>query len=351
MPFDLVIDEDTASGESVRVSKTSVCGSWGAIAGDIRYFADKMGIPRGSIEGTQISMDLVRRYATAGDAELVFEPGRKRSPLVLRRRVTYFGFELEREVEAIDVFPEEHGDRARRLVAEGLARAEVRHWGVKRNHPLIEEIRETYRRSGGRTAPPGLEQLADLYESRLGDVRSLDDLRRTNLDLTTELDALVPPAQRAEYARLPSTVMVRDREVEILYDVEDAPEGRIGVARLRLPEKLARSLTESELPALDRPLRFVVTRGARGAARASTLDALQEELERPFTEEELENLNRTWEERREQRRERSRQRRARDAGRELRDAARSRDDRPGRRHRRKGRPGRRERNENRRRPS
>ena len=28
MPFDLVIDEETAWGEPARVSKTSVCGSW-----------------------------------------------------------------------------------------------------------------------------------------------------------------------------------------------------------------------------------------------------------------------------------------------------------------------------------
>src|SRR5690606_23613516 len=40
MPFDLVIDEETAWGESARVSKTSVAGSWGAIAGSLRYFAD-----------------------------------------------------------------------------------------------------------------------------------------------------------------------------------------------------------------------------------------------------------------------------------------------------------------------
>ena len=68
----------------------------------------------------------------------------------------------------------------------------------------------------------------------------------------------------------------------------------MGVARLRLPEKLARTLSEAELPMLDRPVRFVVTRGARGAARASTLEALQEELERPFTEEELQAMNRDW---------------------------------------------------------
>ena len=33
MPFDLVIDEHTADGQEARVSKTSVAGSWGAVAG------------------------------------------------------------------------------------------------------------------------------------------------------------------------------------------------------------------------------------------------------------------------------------------------------------------------------
>jgi hypothetical protein len=66
MPFELVIDEMTADGEEARVSKTSVAGSWGAIAGEIRYFADRMGIPRASIEGTQIPLGLIRKYATRG---------------------------------------------------------------------------------------------------------------------------------------------------------------------------------------------------------------------------------------------------------------------------------------------
>ncbi|MFO0093345.1 MAG: helicase-related protein, partial [Gemmatimonadaceae bacterium] len=49
MPFDLVIEEETADGHEARVSKTSVCGSWGAVAGSLRYFADRFGIPRASI--------------------------------------------------------------------------------------------------------------------------------------------------------------------------------------------------------------------------------------------------------------------------------------------------------------
>src|SRR2546426_7938927 len=35
MPFDLVIEEETADGHEARVSRGSVCGSWGAVAGKI----------------------------------------------------------------------------------------------------------------------------------------------------------------------------------------------------------------------------------------------------------------------------------------------------------------------------
>jgi len=68
MPFDLVIDEGTADGREARVSRGSVCGSWGAVAGTLRYFADRFGTPRAAIEGTQLPERLVRRYARRGAA-------------------------------------------------------------------------------------------------------------------------------------------------------------------------------------------------------------------------------------------------------------------------------------------
>jgi ATP-dependent helicase HrpA len=117
MPFDLVIDEHTADGTEARVSKTSVAGSWGAIAGDLRYFADRSGIPRAAIEGTQIPMDLIRRNATRGKSALVYDPRRKHGPLMLKRTVDYFGFELESEVETVEEFPPELAEEARHILA------------------------------------------------------------------------------------------------------------------------------------------------------------------------------------------------------------------------------------------
>src|SRR5688500_1446731 len=120
MPFDLVIDEQTASGEEARVSKTSVAGSWGPITGELRYFADRFGIPRASIEGTQIPMELIKRNATRGEPVLVYDPERRKSPLSIQRQLDYSGFELSREVEAIHEFPPDLADRARHVIAESL---------------------------------------------------------------------------------------------------------------------------------------------------------------------------------------------------------------------------------------
>jgi ATP-dependent helicase HrpA len=282
MPFDLVIDEMTADGEEARVSKTSVAGSWGAIAGELRYFADRFGVPRASIEGTQIPLGLIRKYATRGEAEIVLDADRKRAPLVVRRAVQYYGFVLERDIEPIeDVFPEDVAEIARTTLADAAARFEARHRSLKDLRPRIEEIREVWRRSGGRTAKLGTKELAALFREQLRGIRSYEEFRAA--PLTVDVDALVPPAERARWMALPDSVAIRDRDVPIEYGVED---GVGGVARLRLPEKMARTLVEAELPALDRPVRFVVTRGQRGAVRASTLDELQDLLDRPWSPDE-----------------------------------------------------------------
>jgi hypothetical protein len=299
MPFDLVIDEVTSFGEEARVSKTSVCGSWGAIAGELRYFADKFGRPRASIEGTQLPMDVIRRYATSDEAVILYDGERRKAPLVLKRRVDYFGFELEREVEAIEEFPEGREDEARKVLADALARGEARHFAVKDNLGIIDAVREAWRRSGGALPKLGQAELAALYERRLANVNTLTQFKSADLDLAQDLEAFSPRTARAQYDTLPTRVNVRDREVEIGYDVEEDNGAPMGVARLQLPEKVARTLTEGEVPTLDRPVRFVVYRGQRGQVRARTLDELQTLLDAPWTDEEVARFNRKRDEQRE----------------------------------------------------
>ena len=108
--------------------------------------------------------------------------------------------------------------------------------------------------------------------------------------------------------RRPSSV--RGRDVEIHYDVEETPSGnRRRRAAAAAGEVRAHVSRREELPTLDRPLRFIVTRGARGAARATTLDELQEELDRPFTEKEIADLERRTRNAARERHERKRERR------------------------------------------
>ncbi|MBK8646922.1 MAG: DEAD/DEAH box helicase [Gemmatimonadetes bacterium] len=289
MPFDLVIDEATVDGQEARVSKSSVCGSWGAVAGALRYFADRHGVPRAAIEGTQVPMGLVRKYAQRGESRLTYDGRGKRDALIRESRLTYFGFDLERDEDVLDEFPEGQEQAARRAIAEALARGETRHVAVKRNRAAIEEARELYRRSAGTTPRLGLAELTAMYEEALGEVRSIREYRGAPLRLP--LTGWVSPEERERLLALPGHIDLRDKPVGIEYDVEEGggEDGRpatVGVARLVLPEKLARTLVDEELPRLDRPLRFVVHRGQRGSVRAATLRELQELLDRPWSPDE-----------------------------------------------------------------
>jgi ATP-dependent helicase HrpA len=271
MPFDLVIDEETADGQSARVSRSSVAGSWGAIAGTIRYFADRFGVSRASIEGTQIPMDVIRRYALRLAPEVVYD-----RVLKVRRCLEYFGFELERESEPIDIFPPDLADAARDALANALASGEARHHAVRRDSSAIHEIRAAYRRSGGRTPRLSETELAALYRVPLARVNSFTEFRSAPLPI--DLNAVLSPEARHAYDHLPSETMIRGQSVPIEYDVQDST----GIARLRLPAKLARTLTEAEVPPLDRPVRYTVLRGQQSAVHADTLDALQDLLAEPW---------------------------------------------------------------------
>ena len=285
MPFDLVIEEETADRQHARVSKTSVCGSWGAVAGTLRYFADRQGIPRASIEGTQLPVDRLRAHATRHAPRLVYDPRRRYDPLVLELRVEYHGFELERETETLDRFPAGREDEARRVLAEALATGVAHHPASARNASVIEEVRELWRRSGGDTPRLGLAELTDEYARRLADVADMRGFKTAPLRL--HVGEFIAGPQREALRALPGAVTVRERDVPLDYDVEEGPDGPVGVVRLRLPEKLARTLTAGEVPELDRPVRFTVLRGQRGAVRADTLDALQDALDAPWSPDEV----------------------------------------------------------------
>ena len=278
-PFDLVIDEQTADGQEASVSRSSVCAGAGAIGGTLRFFADRNGQTRASIEGTGLPYSLVRGYAKTGVGEFVFDAHRPANPLTMQRRVEYFGYVLESHTEPVKEFSRELAPQARRALAEALARGQAPHRANKVNHANTEEVRELHRRSGGQTARLGFNELAALYEAQLNEqqVNSLREFR--DAELTIRVGDLVPDEVRAGLWTLPSRVKVAGQSVEVTYELEEHDgEAPISIARLHLPESLARGLSLHELPSLERPTRFLVTRGARGAVRAASLNELQRAL-------------------------------------------------------------------------
>ncbi|HUL02850.1 MAG TPA: helicase-related protein [Gemmatimonadales bacterium] len=290
MPFDLVIDEETADGHEARVSRGSVCGSWGAVAGNMRYFADRFGNPRASIEGTQLPDRAIRRYARRGPPEVVFERQRRRGSggLVVVRRLTYSGFPLERVVEPLpEPFPPDLATAARGALAHALLAGATPHPDQTRVRRAAERLAIYWRRSGGQLPPAAPGAVQARIADQLQEVRSWDDFLAARIVL--DVDGDVPADTRHHLDGLPSSLHLLGDRVAIDYEVEPAAggdggggEGRAGrvtgVIRLRLKEGQARRLQPRDVPSLDRPIRFIVLRGRREAVRADTLDDLRRQL-------------------------------------------------------------------------
>jgi ATP-dependent helicase HrpA len=273
MPFDLVIDEATADGREARVSRDSVAGSWGAIAGTLRYFADRFGVPRASIEGTQLPERAIRRYARRGVPTVTFERQRRREGLMVVRTVTYFGFLLEREVEPLkDPFPAELAAAARAALTEALLAGHTPHPDQGSLRRALERFGFYWRRSGGRLEAAASERVGARLATQLATVASWDQFLATRLSL--DVDAVIPAAERQALEALPASVHLYGDRVPLDYEVEQG----VGVVRLRLKEGQARRLQARDLPPFDRPVRFTVLRGKREAVRAETVEELRRQL-------------------------------------------------------------------------
>jgi hypothetical protein len=270
MPFDLVIDEHTADRQVARVSKTSVAGSWGAVAGSLRYFADRFGVPRASIEGTTLSYDLIGTYARLSQPRVVLLGPRKHQQLALERRRTYFGFELETETEPLEgPIPAELRPAVRDALTDSIQNDETSHPDQSRLRRSVAELDELWRRSGGTVPAIAPENLRARIREQLESVTNWDDFLATRIELKPE--TLVDDATRHRLEALPGSVHLKGDTVPLEYEIQNGE----GVARLRLRQGQAKRLRPNEVPRLDRPLRFAVQRGRHPPIQADTLPALQ----------------------------------------------------------------------------
>jgi hypothetical protein len=268
MPFSLVIDEETSWGEEVRVSKTSVCSGYGAVAGDLMYFADKSGRARGAISGTQLEVDLLWEFAQPGEATVVYDARHKRQPLRLIRSREYHGFELDRDDKPIDRFPAGLEDACRNALAAAILSGDAWYADALHNRGVIRELREVWRRSGGTVAAASDEALRGWIAAKLQGVNSYSEFVQVAPRLAA--DEIVPAAERARWMALPGELEIRGETYPLEYAVEDGK----GVVRARIPARLLYRVDEDELPAEieGRPLGWTVIRGKKEAIRASSLE-------------------------------------------------------------------------------
>lgn len=269
MPFDLVIEQATARDEPVRISRGSVCGPGAAVAGQIRYFADRYGTSRAAIEGTEIPFDLIKRYAVHGEPRVRFRESQRHTGLMMERTTSYNGFELDRAREPVaGEFPADLGDHARLALAEALVAGRTPHTDQRGLARAVARIDEYWRRSGGRLATARPDAVAAAIARQLHGVSSWDGFLRTRLEL--DVRQFADEAVREELDRLPASVALLGDRIPLHYDIEHGEP----VIRLRLREGKARRLRPGTIPQLDRPVRFSVLRGRQEVLRAASLEEL-----------------------------------------------------------------------------
>jgi ATP-dependent helicase HrpA len=272
MPFDLVIDEHTSDGRPARISRGSVCTAWGAVAGSIRYFADSKGVARAAIEGTTVPLELIRRYAQQGPAEVEFRDDRRYVGLVVTRRTEYFGFELDRSRSPLEgAFPTELAGEARDALAKALIENLTPHPDQRGLTRALARLDEYWRRSGGRLPEASPDARWSSLRGQLEEVNSWSDF--VGLRFTLDPDQLLPSATRAALDSLPTSLPLEGDRVTLAYEMENGN----GVAVLYLREGQARRLRTKDLPALDRPMRFAISHG-RSVFKAESLDDVQRAL-------------------------------------------------------------------------
>ena len=234
MPFDLVIDEHTADGQEARVSKTSVAGSWGAVAGTLRFFADRFGVPERRSRAPRSPTTWFAQHASLGPPTVVLTGPRKHQRLAVERRLDLLRLRpRDRGRAAAGPDPRGAAPAARDVLAEALLAGETVHPDRAGSRRALAQLDERWRRSGG-TLRLDPEALRVRVRAQLDQVMGWDEFFSTRLALDPSL--LVDETTRGRLEALPAMVRLRGDAAPLDYEVEDGK----GVARVRLREGQAK---------------------------------------------------------------------------------------------------------------
>jgi hypothetical protein len=247
------------------------------VAGRLRFFADRFGVPRAGIEGTTLPYDLIARFATWGPARLSVGGPRKHQRVTVMRTREYFGFDLDVETKPLEGnFPADWHDAALDALARALLAGETVHPAQGKIRRAAERLDEYWRRSGGTLTAVTPAQLEQMIRAQLDaeGVKSWDSFIRASV--TLDASALVDVRTRDDLDALPSSVRVKGDVVPLTYELHDGQPG----VRMTLREGQARRIRPGDLPATDRRLLFAVRRGNHPPLVAESLEQLREGLQK-----------------------------------------------------------------------
>jgi len=154
----------------------------------------------------------------------------------------------------------------------------ARHKDARHLRHVLERLGELWRRSAGTLSGVDGSVIRAALGRRLQGLKRFDDFLAA--DLALSVDEFVPGALRRPLEALPASVVVAGEECHVDYEIDAG----VGIARVRLKERLARSVGPQDLPRLDRPVAFTVVRGKDATVRARSLEELRRLLssgERP----------------------------------------------------------------------
>lgn len=273
MPFDLVIDQQQSNGSKTRVSRGSVCNKWGAVTGTIRYFALRDGSTRAAIEGTNLPLKLITDNAVGAEAIVEYMPHAKRSNLMITRVRRFHGFEMDFQREPLpEPFPDDLANAAREGLADSLLTGATPHPDQPELSRVLVLIADYSKKSAEILSKANPDALRRMLAEQLQSVTTFHEFLDTPIGLSVA--DVVPKKLRRELDALPKSAQLGKIKVRLEYEVD----GGEPVVRVVLKPKLALSLTDKDLPALDRPLRFVVFSVSGRPIRAKSLDQLRQLL-------------------------------------------------------------------------
>ncbi len=286
--LDTVCDGYNSEAGTVFKYQNGSAGVYGVVVGEIRYWTDRRGTTRSSIEATQIPRELVEKYAQRQVENVRYVAAE--DMVEVEYKLIFGGEEVGQMTEQKKEVEKEVIEQAISVFAEALAGGYVEYSYKAENGDLIAEIEALNIRWQGKLGQITSDKLSKIFQTRLAEaqvytlsaaVEAGVDFKISEADVEAmlEIESLAEIRQQVERER-PESWMIQGQEFPIKYEMD--PWGFTG-AKIFVPVEVAKVLKLSDLPDLgDCALRIYVDGdGYDGLyVEAAEVEALAEKIEK-----------------------------------------------------------------------